>query len=130
MDWIRRSKIRLISSGRPIPRLSVTSDFEERAGVPGGAERQGARDLDLAHRQFPPVAGGAGRRPVSGTGSRDIHRSKNDLDVAGAEPVTDVLQPARVVGAAKPLDSSVKPSPAVVACRFAHSCPLTHTLIG
>jgi hypothetical protein len=32
--------------------------------------------------------------------------------------------------AANPLDSSVNPRPAWVACRFTHSWPLTHTLIG
>jgi hypothetical protein len=31
---------------------------------------------------------------------------------------------------ANPLDNSVNPTPAAAAWRLAHSCPLTHTLIG
>jgi len=31
---------------------------------------------------------------------------------------------------ANPLDSSVNPTPAAAACRFAHSCPLIQIFIG
>ena len=67
-------------------------------------EDQGAGDLHLAHRQLPPVAGGA----VGGTERDRDHRRppvEERLRVGRPETVADRLQPGRSGQAAKPLAS-------------------------
>src|SRR5258708_29751799 len=81
--------------------------LEERAGMARGGEGDGLGDLDLAHGDVPPVAGvavGAGERerqprpPAFG----------EDLDMAGAEPVADLLQHGRVVAGGEPVGQFLK----------------------
>src|SRR5512142_1894097 len=65
--------------------------LEERAGEAGSVEDEGARHLDLAHRDLPPVAGGA-----VGVGQRQRQPRPpalaEDPDRAGAQPRADLLQ--------------------------------------
>ena len=71
--------------------------LEERPGVTGGGEHQGAGDLDLAHGQLPPEPG----RLVS-SGERDRQPrhppGEEHADGAGLQPVADGLQAVRVAG--------------------------------
>ena len=62
--------------------LSLNQRFEEAAGAAGVVEHQRAGHLDLAHRQLPPVAGGA-IIAVSGVGIWVIQRSKNACTCSG-----------------------------------------------
>ena len=65
--------------------------LEERSGVAGLGEYDGAGDLDLGHRQFPPVAGllvgGAERQREPGQPPLEEH-----VDRAGLQRVADPLQ--------------------------------------
>ena len=67
---------------------------------------------------------------VSGSGRRAIHRAKNTPIVPGCSRSQMACSPSGSPAEANPLDSSVKPIPALSACRLAHSCPLTQTLTG
>src|SRR6266540_767542 len=69
-------------------------------------------------------------RSAAESGSREVHRSKNTRIVPGPSRSQIACRAAGSSQEANPLDSSVKPIPALVACRLAHSWPLTHTLIG
>jgi hypothetical protein len=64
---------------------------------------------------------------VSGSGSREVHRSKNTWIVPGPSRSQIACRAAGSWQEPNPLDSSVNPIPALVACRLAHSWPLTHT---
>src|SRR6476659_8132743 len=84
--------------------------LEEPASVAGCIEHQRARGLHLAHRQLPPIAGGAvvlserqrqDRPPTVGE-----HR-----DHAGAEPVADRLQPNRIAARGEPVGQLGEPDP-------------------
>ena len=68
--------------------------------------------------------------PVSGSGSRAIHRSNHTCTAPGPNPSQMACRAAGSSQAANPLDSAVKPIPAAAACSLAHSCPLTHALTG
>ena len=59
-----------------------------------------------------------------------VQRSKNALDVVGAETVTDGLQGGRILAGGEPVGQSLKPIPSRPAWRLAHSCPLSQTLAG
>ena len=84
--------------------------LKEPAGVAGLAEHEGARDLDLTHRDVPPIAAG----PVGG-GQRQRQPDPPPLaeprDSARPEPVAEPLQPARVVGAGEPVVQLGEPDP-------------------
>ena len=81
--------------------------------------------IDSSHQY--PAARSAG---VNGSGSTDIHRSKNASMSSGPSRSQMVCSRAGSSQEAKPLDNSVNPIPAWVACRLAHSWPLTQTLTG
>ena len=76
--------------------------LEEPAGPAGVVEDDGARHLDLAHGQLPPVPGvpvGGGER-----GRDDCRPAVEErLDVVGTETVADRLQRARVVTGGEPV---------------------------
>src|SRR4029077_9528089 len=103
--------------------------LEEPASVAGCIEHQSARGFHLAHRQPPPIAGGAVALSARQRQDRPPAFGEHP-DHAGAEPVADRLQPNRTLHVAKPLDSSVNPIPVLVAWRLAHSWPLTQIFIG
>jgi hypothetical protein len=67
---------------------------------------------------------------VSGTGNWLIQRSKKTSMVPGPSRSQIACKVSGSSQVANPLDSEVNPIPAAVACRLAHSCPLTQTLIG
>ena len=67
---------------------------------------------------------------VSGSGSRDIHRSNHTCTVPGPNRSQICCRASGPSQKANPLDSAVKPIPAAAACRLAHSCPLSQTLTG
>ena len=76
--------------------------LEEAPCPPRVVEDERARDLDLAHRQLPPVAAGAVGLAERG---RD-HRQpavEEGLHVAGAEPIAERLQPPRLRAAREPV---------------------------
>ena len=82
--------------------------LEERAGPAGCVEHQGARHLDLAHRQLPPIAGGA---VVLGQRQRQ-HRPPafgEHPDRARAEPVADRLQRGRISAGGEPVGQLGEP---------------------
>jgi hypothetical protein len=54
---------------------------------------------------------------------------KEPLDLGGAEPIATLLQPGRIRTRGEPFASGVQPIPLLVACRFAHSWPVSQTLI-
>ena len=66
----------------------------------------------------------------SGSGSRCSHRWKNTSMVPGCSASQILCSTAGSSQEANPLDSSVKPSPALRACCLAHSCPLTQIFTG
>ena len=103
--------------------------FEERPRPTRRVQHQRAGHLDLAHRQLPPVAASPVPRAQRG-GDHPQPAFEEQQDVVGTQPVTDRLQPVGSSQDANPLDSAVKPIPAIVAWRLAHSCPLTHTFAG
>ncbi len=76
--------------------------FEECAGMPRGGEGDGLGDLDLAHGDVPPVAGIA-----VGAGERERQACPPAIgehpDLAGAEPITDLLQRGRIVAGGEPV---------------------------
>ena len=119
LDGVRAAEVEVVGD----------QGLEEAAGIAGLGEHQRAGDLDLGHRQLPPVAG-VGVGGVSGSGSRASQRWKNTLIVPGPSRSQIACNAAGSSVAANPLDSSVNPIPAWVAWRLAHSCPLTQTLIG
>ena len=86
--------------------------LEESAGVAGLGEHDGARHLDLAHRQFPPVPGG-----LIGVGQwhrQDREPALGELgDLRRAEPVADGLQPGGVIGGGEPVGQLGEPDPGV-----------------
>ncbi len=59
-----------------------------------------------------------------------IQRSKNTLMMPGPSRSQIPCRPSGSSQVANPLDSAVNPMPAWVACRLAHSCPLSQTLTG
>jgi hypothetical protein len=76
--------------------------LEEPAGPPRRVEHQGARGLDLAHRQLPPIAGGT---VVVGERQRQARPPAfgEHLDRARAEPVADRLQRSRISAGGEPV---------------------------
>ncbi len=86
--------------------------LEERPGVAGHVEDQGAGGLDLPHRQLPPVA----RGPV-GVGQRqrqDRHPPVEEpLDPLRPELVADRLQPGGVGAGGEPVGQLGEPDPGV-----------------
>src|SRR6266508_3143195 len=83
--------------------IQVVSDdsLEESAGSARGVEHDGARYLDLTHRQLPPIA----RRTISGGERGRDDRSptvEEGLEVGGAETVTDLLQGGRIITGGEP----------------------------
>jgi hypothetical protein len=66
----------------------------------------------------------------SGSGSRASQRWKNTSIVPGCSASQILCSKAGSPVEANPLDSSVKPSPALRACCLAHSCPLSQIFIG
>ena len=81
--------------------------------------------IDNSH-QYPASRSAA----VSGSGMRDIHRSKNTVMVPGPSRSQVACRARGSWQEANPLDSAVNPIPARASCRLAHSCPLTQTLTG
>jgi hypothetical protein len=76
--------------------------LEERPGMAGGGEGDGLGDLDLAHRDVPPVAGfavGAGERQRQPR----LPAFGEHPDLAGAEPVADLLQLGRILAGSEPV---------------------------
>jgi hypothetical protein len=63
-------------------------------------------------------------------GMREIQRSKNPWTSAGPNRSQIACRRAGRSQEAKPFDSSVKVTLARVACRFAHSWPLSQILVG
>ena len=84
--------------------------LEEGAGVARRVEDQGARHLDLAHGQLPPVARGA---VVFGQRQRQpAHPALEEHpDGARAQPITDGLQRCGIRTAGKPIGQLGKPDP-------------------
>ena len=74
--------------------------------------------MDSSH-QYPAARSSA----VSGTGMRDIHRSKNAWMSPGPSRSQITCRPSGSSQEANPLDSSVKPIPALAAARLACSWP-------
>jgi hypothetical protein len=76
--------------------------LEERPGMAGGGEGDGLGDLDLPHGDVPPVAGLA-----VGVGERQRQPCPPAFgehpDLAGAEPVADLLQRGRVLTGSEPV---------------------------
>jgi len=105
-----REKISSICSGRGDVEVVGDEGFEEPAGMTGLAEHDGSGDLDLAHRQFPPVTGGV---VVLGQRQRQDRDPvlEEGLDGGWAEPVTDALQPDRIVGGGEPVEQLGEPDP-------------------
>ena len=96
--------------------------LEERAGVRGGSKTR-VREastwrMDSSH-QYPASRSAS----VSGSGMRDIHRSKNAWTVPRAEPVADLLPGIRVLAGGEPVRQRGEADPGGFACRLAHSCP-------
>jgi hypothetical protein len=81
--------------------------------------------IEVSH-QYPPSRSAWSK----GSGSRAHQRSRNTLIVPGPSRSQMTCNPAASVQEANPLDSSVKPIPALAAWRLAHSCPLTQILPG
>ena len=108
---------RLTRSGRPMSMLSATSASKNAAGPAGVVEHERPGHLDLAHRQFPPVAGG----PVSGGERGRDHADpavEERLDVAGPEPVADRLQRGGVVAGGEPVGQRPVADPGPVGLAF------------
>jgi hypothetical protein len=103
--------------------------LEAGPGVAGSVQHDGAGGLHLPHGQVPPEPA-VTSAAQSGSGSREVHRLKNTRIVPGPSRSQIACRAAGSSAVANPLDSSVKPIPALVACRLAHSWPLTPTLIG
>ena len=76
--------------GEPMVRLSATNASKKSARVSRRVEHQGARHLNLAHSQFPPVASGAASGLGQGDGSRLISVWKNTV-IAPASAVATRL---------------------------------------
>src|ERR1017187_2784230 len=101
--------------------------LEERPGPARRVEDQGAGGLDLAHRQFPPVAG----IPVSRSQRQHTHPPPGEhLDGPGTEP--GHRSPAGYPGPRRRRTrwQLGEPDPGPHALALAHSCPLTHTFTG
>jgi hypothetical protein len=76
--------------------------LKECPGAAGSVEHDGARHLDLAHRQLPPIPGG----PIGGGEGGWQHRDpavEEPLQVRRAEEVADLLQPGRVLAGGEPV---------------------------
>jgi len=81
--------------------------------------------IDSSH-QYPAARSAV----VRGSGRTLIQRSKKTVMVPGPNRSQISCKPSGSSQVAKPLDSSVNPIPARVACRLAHSWPLSQTLAG
>src|SRR3954449_5816971 len=92
LDLLRPTEVEVVGNQR----------FEERASVAGLVEHDRAGDLDLPHRQLPPV-------PVHPISLAEWHRQagqpavEESLDVGRAEPVADRLEPLRVGAGGEPV---------------------------
>ena len=88
--------------GRPMPGIVSDQRLEERPGPARRVEHDGAGDLDLAHRQFPPVPG-----PLVVRAERQRQPVQPPLgehrDGARLRPVADLLQRGRVVAGREPV---------------------------
>jgi hypothetical protein len=84
--------------------------LEEPPGLPRRVEHDGARDLDLAHGDVPPVAAG----PV-GVGQRQRQPGPPALaehrDGARPQALADLARPGRVVGGGEPVVQFGEPDP-------------------
>src|SRR6266542_6227063 len=125
----RGSRVKMSStlSGRPRSRLSATrASKKDRAwrGASNTMVREVSTCRMVRSHQNPPSRSAA----ESGSGSREVHRSKNTRIVPGPSRSQIVCRAAGSSAEANPLDSSVKPIPALMACRLAHSWPLTGDL--
>ena len=82
--------------------------FKEAAGPTRVVEDHRAGHLGLAHRQLPPIP--AGPIAVTQRGRDDRHPPGEEcLDVSGAEPITDRLQPGWVVAGPEPVGQFGEP---------------------
>jgi hypothetical protein len=97
-----RLKMSSTLAGRPMARVVGDQRLEEPAGPLRRVEDDGAGDLDLAHRQLPPVP-----RPLIERAERQRQPVQpplgEGLDHRGAEPVADVLQGGRVIARGEPV---------------------------
>jgi hypothetical protein len=84
-------------------------------------------ELDLQHRDVVAVAGDP-VRPGERVRQPGQSLAQQRIDLGRAQPVADLLQPGRVAHEGQPLSNAVKPTPALAACRLAHSLPLMHSL--
>ena len=107
---VRRPEDQLDLLGAADVEVVGDEGLEEPAGVPRRGEHEGPRDLDLAHRQLPPVAGrlvGRGQRH-----RQDREPAIGELgDLDRAEPVADGLQTGGVVGGGEPVGQLGEPDP-------------------
>ena len=87
LDGVRAAEVQVVGD----------QGVEERPGMAGRGEHDGAGDLDLGHRALPPVpgllVGGAERQRQPVQPPLEEH-----LDGAGLQRVADPLQQGRVLG--------------------------------
>ena len=99
--------------GAPDVHVVLYQGLEEATGPPRIVEDEGAGDLGLAHREFPPVVG----RPVG-----CVERGRDDRDPAVEEPleivrtegVADGLEARRVLTGREPVGQGAIREPLVV----------------
>jgi hypothetical protein len=103
--------------------------LEARARAARVVEHLRARDLELAHRQLPPVPGET--IPCSQRrGDGDDPAVKERLPVLGAEAVADRLQPLGIGAAREPVVQPLIPQPDARRLALDPLVPLTHTFAG
>ena len=92
LDGVRAAEVEVVGDAGP----------RRNRGRSGGVEDDGAGDLDLRHRQLPPVArvgvGGGERQREPRQPALEEH-----VDRARAEPVADRLQRSGIVGGGEPV---------------------------